>query len=344
MSFQSEIRCAGSEVGDNPRISQAGQADYRRLRDLRSAARDDERKQEVQDRSDRHLRVAPQWTEIAELATKLIREIGKDIEVAIWLIEAETRLNGHAGMVNAVALLTDMVTVYGRMLHPHSEDADDRPFDMISSLNGAGREGTLIQPLRLLPLVPDVPYGEACLWSTQAGAEAETAAALASAGPDAVREKLSDILAAQTAIEACDKALTELLGREAPPFSQIQEILEDSEAVLRRLADLGEAPEEAEPASESPVVETPSEVTAQTSAGAIRSREDAFEHLLRIARFFRHAEPHSPIADTLETLVRRGRMDFLTLIEELIPDPNARQAVMTSAGIGKTKPGNTGAN
>lgn len=282
--------------------------------------------------------MAPQWAEIALLADKLIREVGKDIEVAIWLIEAETRLNGHVGIIKSVTMLTDMVKVYGRMLHPQSEDIDDRPFDMISSLNGVGREGSLIQPLRLLPLASGVSYGEACLWSAQTGAEVEMTAILAARGAKAAGDTLADIQAAGRAVRACDDALTELLGRDAPPFSQILDILSESEAVFRRLANLDGAPADVEAAPG----ETSSETPAEVSMTAIRNREDAFEQLLQIARFFRHAEPHSPIADTLETLVRRGRMDFLTLIEELIPDPNARQAVMTSAGIGKTKSDSTG--
>ncbi|GFE50914.1 hypothetical protein So717_26670 [Roseobacter cerasinus] len=231
-----------------------------------------------------------------------------------------------------------MVKVYGRMLHPQSEDVDDRPFDMISSLNGVGREGSLIQPLRLLPLAKGASYGEACLWSAQAGSEAEMTAALAARGAKAAGDTLADIQVAGDAVRACDAALTELLGREAPPFSQILDVLGESEAVLRRLANLDGMPADVEREPCAPSMEA----SAEVSTTAIRNREDAFEQLLQIARFFRHAEPHSPIADTLETLVRRGRMDFLTLIEELIPDPNARQAVMTSAGIGKTKSDSTG--
>ena len=43
-------------------------------------------------------------------------------------------------------------------------------------------------------------------------------------------------------------------------------------------------------------------------ADAIRTREDAFRTLLKVAEFFRKTEPHSPISYTLEELVRRGRL------------------------------------
>jgi type VI secretion system protein ImpA len=68
----------------------------------------------------------------------------------------------------------------------------------------------------------------------------------------------------------------------------------------------------------------------------IGSRDEAFETLLLVARYFRRTEPHSPISLAIETLVRRGRMDFSELLAELLPEAQARNAVLTAAGI---KPG-----
>ncbi|MNX84625.1 hypothetical protein D3C86_1164340 [compost metagenome] len=72
------------------------------------------------------------------------------------------------------------------------------------------------------------------------------------------------------------------------------------------------------------------------SPEGISSRDEAFETLLSVARYFRRTEPHSPISLSIETLVRRGRMDFSELLAELLPETQARNAVLTAAGI---KPG-----
>lgn len=69
------------------------------------------------------------------------------------------------------------------------------------------------------------------------------------------------------------------------------------------------------------------------SAESIGSREEAFELLLAVARYFRRTEPHSPISMAIETMVRRGRMDFSELLAELLPEQQARNAVLTAAGI-----------
>lgn len=334
MSYQSKAPQVTSDIGDNPRDLAAAQADYRLLRDARSAARADERKQESQESADRIIKVPKEWTDIRNHASRILDDVGQDLEVVLWLIEAETRLSGHAGLASGLQRLAAMVTEHGALLHPHPQHPSDRPFEMIAALNGMGREGTLIQPLRLLPLIDGAPYGTVCLWSTQSGDEATVEAALEQAGAAAAAKKLSDVQAAQEAVADCDQALTDLLGVEAPPFSQIVDVLDETIAALSRLITAVFGESNLVPIKEV-TEDTPAAATMAPPTGQIRSREEAFDQLMRIAQYFRQSEPHSPIADTLETVVRRGRMDFLALIEELIPDPNARQAAMTTAGIGK---------
>jgi type VI secretion system protein ImpA len=62
-------------------------------------------------------------------------------------------------------------------------------------------------------------------------------------------------------------------------------------------------------------------------------RQAAFRQLEELAAFFRRTEPHSPIAYAIDNLVRRGRMTFSELAEELIDDDNARRSYFVNAGI-----------
>ncbi|WP_147108250.1 ImpA family type VI secretion system protein [Tateyamaria sp. syn59] len=325
-------------IGENPRESNSGLADYRRLRDARSAARAEERRQEGAEPAKRVLKIAPHWLEVADTAAHLLDHIGLDIEVTVWLIEARTRLSGFSGLGESLVRLADMVEAHGADLHPQPEDALDRPFDIIGALNGVGREGTLIAPLRLVPLAPDGNYGEHGVWNvTDGGAAAAVAIALEQAGSAAIAEQLRAIEQASSALERCDSLLGDLLGPEAPPFNKIEDALDEAARTIRSLA--ADILNEGAPGSAVPATETPDSADASPAdlhvSSAITSREDAFGQMLRIAAYFRRAEPHSPIADALETLVRRGRMDFATLLAELIPDEHARTAVMTTAGIGR---------
>ncbi|WP_040137845.1 type VI secretion system protein TssA [Azospirillum argentinense] len=65
------------------------------------------------------------------------------------------------------------------------------------------------------------------------------------------------------------------------------------------------------------------------------SREDALRTLEAVARYFREAEPHSPVSYTLTELVRRARLPFVELLAELLPDEDARRGLLTAAGIDK---------
>lgn len=321
-------------TGGNVRIEGNGQRLYRAMRDLRSQARGKERRQEAGEaEAGARMSVPKEWEEIRPLAVSVLSEHSKDVEVLVWLTEAETRIDGYAGLARSARLIADLVRNFGTALHPEPEEPDDDRFAAIAGLNGVGREGTLVQPLRLLPLVPGAAYGQFTLWDVESGAGSDTVrAAMHEAGGDAMRRHYADIAEALDAIRDCDLALTEIAGTDAPPFAQILDVLDNTERAVRRLASLDgtQSPEEQQDERSAPVSNT---AVRTPGTDAINSREEAFEQLLRIAAYFRRAEPHSPTADSLETLVRRGRLGFLALIQEFIPDESARQAVMKTAGI-----------
>lgn len=317
-------------TGPDPRTTEPVVSIYRQLRDSRNEARQDERQQEASENAGKAISLSPAWQNVREMATRLLADHAKDVEALVWLTEAETRLDGHAGLARSLRLIRQLIQNFGTALHPQPEEPDDDTFAALAGLNGVGREGTLIQPLRLVPLVPGSGWGENSLWMTMdATTSPGVASAMAAAGPAAMGRIFADIRAAQEELALLDQVLTDELGGAAPPTAQIRAILDDTERTVRRLAELTE-PQAAAPESQHEPAASPAQATA---TGPITSREEAFDQLLRISAYFRKAEPHSPIGFALETLVRRGRMDFLTLLQELIPDDSARASVMTNAGI-----------
>jgi type VI secretion system protein ImpA len=320
-------------TGIDSRTIEGGQNSYRALRDARSLARREERRREVADPGQQSLDLGPEWTVVRDLARKILCEESKDTEVLVWLTEAETRIDGHAGLARSLGLIADLVRDYGAALHPMPESAEDDPFAAIAGLNGVGREGALIQPLRLLSLVPTASYGHLTLWDVESGGAADKVQqAISEAGEVAMRTHHSLVLAALAATRDCDKVLSDFAGPKAPPFTQIIDVLDDTERTIRRLARLDiDLMVTADVAKDVETVALPDAKAA--APHQISSREQAFADLLRIAAYFRKAEPHSPISHSIETLVRRGQMDFLALLEELIPDDSTRRAVMTTAGI-----------
>ena len=68
-------------------------------------------------------------------------------------------------------------------------------------------------------------------------------------------------------------------------------------------------------------------------AGAVASREEALRSLAAIAEFFRRTEPLSPLSYTLQEAVRRARMSWPELLEEIVPDAGQRSQILLSLGI-----------
>ncbi|WP_299969568.1 type VI secretion system ImpA family N-terminal domain-containing protein [uncultured Roseobacter sp.] len=327
------------DLGENPRTDSRIQAIYRKLRDSRSRARAEERAQETpNEEGDIIMSVPLAWTDVRRDAMTILCEHALDVEVAVWLVEAVTRTEYYKGVSEVTASITAMIEAHGAALHPQPEEPDDDTFEALGGLNGVGRDGTLVQPFRLLPLVPGQPYGSCTLWQVETETDAGAIRAeMTAVGETAMREHLAQVIAARDAFVALDGALTDLRGRDAPPFARLIDLLDDTARTVQRLSNLGQQVEEASAAS-SPA--------GQVAAPAVRAglerietREDALQALSEVAAFFRRTEPHSPMSHTLETLVRRGRMDFMALLAELIPDESARESVLTTAGIKRAEDG-----
>jgi type VI secretion system protein ImpA len=122
-------------------------------------------------------------------------------------------------------------------------------------------------------------------------------------------------------------------GVDAPPTSQVRELLEQIQEVARRFA----SPDAVVPGAEAAAA--PEQAAGAAAAGspsasaAVASREDALRALAQLADFFRRTEPHSPLSYTLQEAVRRGRMTWPELLEEIVPDANSRSAILSSLGI-----------
>jgi type VI secretion system protein ImpA len=320
---------------------------YVRLKDARTSARASEREAEA---AGTPMSVAAEWRTVFELAEVGLAQHSKDLEIAAWLIEALVRLEGFAGLELGFRLVQGLVDRYWPDLHSVDRDDVSGKVSPLTGLNGVGGEGTLIQPIRMVSLVPGRPFGSFCLWEHQVArrdqsgeAAAALARDLAAAGPRAPREGQRLARAAFDQFLSLTATLEAVCGADAPPSSNTRNILAEVADAYRVL--LGDAATEADL-----VVTDEANIAAPEGEAAfiehgVRdtwTREQAFAELLRIASFFRKTEPHSPISYAIETLVARGRMNFIDLLEELLPDAGSRNQFLQIAGIGPKAPGRGG--
>lgn len=316
---------------------------YYKIKDARNQARAEERSVtpgEV-------FKVSSDWNLVSNLGLQIISSISKDIEVLAWLAEAHLRLKGFAGLGEIYDVTTVLLDTYWDDVHSIDENDVEEKLAPLAGLNGFGTEGTLIQPLRLVSLIPGEKFGSLTLWDYQLGQRSDEAGrreaiynAATEAGVAAMSAHLAEVNACIRSFAGLSEVLNARCGQLAPPSSNIRNVLQEIAAAVRSLGgrdDSGEAPDvpaaSVEAAKEVPAAETARVVTPE----GIATRDEAFELLMNVARYFRRTEPHSPISLAIETLVRRGRMDFSELLAELLPELQTRNAVLTAAGIKPTK-------
>ncbi|HQT75623.1 MAG: hypothetical protein B7Z81_04875 [Acidocella sp. 20-61-6] len=337
-----------SPAGADPREDFAADALYFRLRDARSEARAAERQADAAEEGEA---TAPaQWRPVSRLAIELLQAQAKDLEVAAWLTEALLRTDHLDGLAAGFTLMAGLIDTWWDQLHPMPDDEGLlRRVAPVAGLNGEGAEGTLIQPLRKIPLFEMPNGGTLAVWQYQQSAELPTIAdpvrrqqrlasgvvpfedverAAREAGPTLgqVRQAATKALAAWDSLDA---ALTRHAGVDAPGTGRIRQLLTEIAEIAGRYT----VPESVVV----PDIETNSPGGAEpvtiSPPGRIATREDALHLLDEIASFFYRTEPHSPLAYTLREAVRRGRLTWPELLEEIVPDSDSRAAILSSLGI-----------
>ena len=351
----SEIAPAGS----NLRLDVSPTSIYYRLKDARSGARAAERRA---DSEGGNPALASEWQTILTVAPKALAEKSKDLELAAWLIEGLVRSHGFAGLRDGMRLARGLIEMFWESFFSlEDEDGLATRLAPIAGLNGQGNEGTLIQPLRKVPVTAQgddgafavYHYDQARALSNVSDAEVRArreaggevsmerfTAAVNKSGGAFYLSLIEDIEAALQEIELLAAALSERAGRDAPRTSDVAGALTtilnairsfSGELVARALAAVAAAQGSAEGAPGA-MGEAGAAGIAMTN-GTVSGRDDALRILLNVAEYFKKFEPHSPISTSLEEIVRRARMPFAELLQELLPDATAWRSALNSAGI-----------
>ena len=337
-------------AGADLRQNTSPQSIYFRLRDARAEARAAERQADV----DGDEGILKLWRPVATLAREALTGSAKDLEVATWLTEALVRTAGLPGLSDGASIIAGLVERYWEALYPlPDEDGMETRVAALAGLSGQGYDGTLLQPLRKTVLFnrPDgTPFG---LWQYEAAeklsgisdpdrrtqqidagvvpfADVEKEARLAGqAHWEAQRAQVSQAMSCWAEM---GRVLDEKAGAASPSGSRVRDVLQIMLDVCNRFAPPAdvEALDAAAPTGNTPQGGLQA---GGAPAGGIGGREQALRQLGEIAAWFKRTEPHSPLAYTLEEAVRRGRMGWPDLIEELLPDESTRHALLTSLGI-----------
>lgn len=355
-------------IDDNNRcgidLRETSNSDYQTLKDARRSIASLVRARKFD--SDADGEINAHWQTIFQLSPTVIKSQSKDLEVAAWFTEACLKLHGYAGLRSALSLSEGLVKEFFDDIYPlPDEDGIETRVYPLIGLNGEDGNGTLILPLKNVPLSEDYDYPFTFnLYSRCVEAEKIT-------DLDARRQRTDDIglsldtIYSQVAassesffhqliddINACLEhfnSMTAMLDEkcglsDSPPSSAIKKTLEN---VLDAVKSLTKS--KLTPTSEQSSTQDINGVSSETgqaspsshhasarptiSVGAIHSREDALNQLLVVANYFRQTEPHSPLCGAIERIVEWGNLSLQELMLALIPDASSRSIYTQLTGI-----------
>ena len=299
------------------------------------------------------------WRTLRETGLKLLTETSKDLEVAAWLTEAFVRSHGLSGLAACSRLIAGLAEAYWDDIFPLPDDYGmETRVAPITGLNGQGGGGSLMAPLYKLTLFNRPDGSSVALYQYRASArlgslDASNRQQRIEAGTipfeDVEKEARTigrfsmaklrdDANAALEAWEAMAAILDEKAGGDSPSTSQVRDLVREIAEIAVRYAPEAEVEGPAEDAQFAGTSAGPASggiALANLTGVAERAvtREDALRSLESIAAFFRKTEPHSPLSFTLDEAVRRARMPWLDLLEEIIGDRGTRDAILTALGI-----------
>lgn len=299
------------------------------------------------------------WVRVGQGATALLANRSKDLQLAAWLTEAWLRTDGFAGLAAGFALMAGLIDGYwDDGLHPQEdEDGAETRIAPLFGLFGRGDTGTLLQPIKLLPLT-DRPGEAIALWTIE-NAQAQSTRhddpdvreglvarrheriaaideAIARATPEFAAELIAAIV---SALGELDQLMAAIDAR--APFgrfgSQVQRPLEDALGLLRAAHGARAAAEPGEdvaaPGSDLPQMAAPGAARAAVAHPANMNRASALATLLEVAAFFDRNEPQSLVGSGLRDIVRRADLPMDALLRELLPEDEQRTMFLMRAGI-----------
>jgi type VI secretion system protein ImpA len=314
-------------AGTDPRADSSPASLYYRTKDARNAARSAERAAVETGGAS-----PEEWDTVADTAMTILTSHGKDLEIAAWLVEALLRTEGFAGLRDGMKVLAGIVNGFWETCFPElDEDGVEGKVSAVAGLNGSGAVGTLIQPIRLVPITHGSQWSFS-LWNYEQATDLvkvtdssrrqeridngavtmeQFLESVADTSPAFFADTQAVIVEALAALAEMSAAFDAVAGVDAPPISALRD-------------DAGQQGEAGQMAAGTVVVR---------KIEGYQSREEALAELTRISAYFRKTEPHSPMSYTLEDAVRRARMSLPDLLVELVEDPAHLQRILLAAGI-----------
>ncbi|MEQ1826801.1 MAG: type VI secretion system protein TssA [Pirellula sp.] len=289
----------------------------------------------------------PQWREIAAMAIEILETQSKDSRVLCWLLESMLRSKGYRGFSEALDLIAKLVEAYGPTLFP--VDATN-PSYSLSFIYKLTKNEMFVDGISRVRVSPNstICYASKMLASHLERASPDKRAGLQDAGllaldqiekglaeldPAEIGEFMESLEIAIASAIRMDSLLQDKSGKAGFGFGQIRDELNSIRSWFKSVMPNRETESDDSTTQSSQFGSSNSTPATSATLGSIQTREEALSSLLRVASYFRKAEPHSPLSYALEQAVRWGKMPLPNLLEDLIADRTVLSEVYRRMGI-----------
>lgn len=309
------------------------------------------------------------WTGAARLCETLLASRTKDLRLALWLTEARAMTQGYAGLASGLGLCTALCEQHWDHLHPlpDGNDAEERIGNIAWMLQ------RLVELATALPVtagrkgerytLKDLKHARQ--WQAQAERAGLPADTLPTDQPHAItvaqfrqamqgtpaermREAVDALRSTRAQLQAWQGVIDARLGQDGPSFVSARDALDQASHELERLARdagaLSSSPLTGEAigtpaasavhanAAQSAMPSTTEQATAAFTAEP-RTRAEALRQLQAVADFFRHTEPHSPVAYLADKAIKWGEMPLHRWLSEVVKDPASMNHLQELLGL-----------
>ena len=256
------------------------------------------------------------WKFVGKRCAQLIEARSKDLQLAVWLAEANVKAGGVRGLAEGLNLVEALCARYWDCLHPQpDEDGHERRIGNLAWIAG-----------RVAPLVKTTPLADSAFtlqaWELarargpEATAELETVRARFK--PAACHALFEDCEACLAALTRLEQTVDAVLGVDGPSFGSARAALQDVIDLVK--PGLPTAGVEETPSGQMTVGAAQPVASLARSEGTVQHRDQALAQLRQVAEFFRRTEPHSPVAYLAEKAARWGEQPLHAWLRSVIKD------------------------
>jgi type VI secretion system protein ImpA len=310
---------------------------------------------------------AADWLAVIKLSTEALATKSKDLQLAVWLVEALVKRHSFPGLRDGFRVLQGLQETFWDSLYPEVEDGDVElrvgPLEWLNQKLPA-----CIQNIALTQGKEPYSYyhweesrrvdnlGRQDLSALQAATAdgkitgEQFDAAVGATGRLFYEGIFEDLSQSKEELHKLESIVDQKFGPAAPSLIGIRKAIDDCHSLVstviktKREQDPNYKPEPTGQSGGEKVTENPAnggavEVKSMAASGPMtwsaepKSREEAFQRLVIIANYLKRVEPQHPVSYLLERAVRWTRMPLEEWLGEVVRNEDVLKHLHDTLGI-----------